>query len=104
MNYNEGELDISLEDMYKLEHTSYILLDIRSSISFNLSNIEGSINIPKDKIDNRINELLKDKLIIVYCTIGIFAKDVTKKLRKHGYEASNLTNGYSGWLVKKFKE
>lgn len=103
MIYDPEQLEISLEDMSKLETESYILLDVRSNVAFSMGNIPGSINISRDKVEMHLGELPIDKIIIVLCTIGIFSKAVTKKLRKHNFQAYNLIGGYSNWLINHFK-
>ncbi len=45
-----------------------IIVDARSQDSYNNEHIKGSINIPSKEMEERYNELPKDKKIIVYCS------------------------------------
>jgi len=42
------------------------LIDVRPSSSYELSHINGAISISIPELENRINEIPKDKQIIVY--------------------------------------
>jgi hypothetical protein len=60
---------ISLEETQsKLEQGEAILIDVRSRESFEKSHAVGAISIPEDEMGTRLNELPRDKDIILYCT------------------------------------
>ena len=45
-----------------------ILVDVRSTESFQKSHAAGAVSIPEAEIGDRMNELPRDKEIILYCT------------------------------------
>jgi len=45
-----------------------ILVDVRSSMSYDQEHAKGSINLPLYDLPSRAAELPKDKQIITYCT------------------------------------
>ncbi len=60
---------ISLEETRtKLEQGQAILIDVRSSESFEKSHAQGAISIPEEEVGGRLDELPHDKEIILYCT------------------------------------
>ncbi|WP_417882823.1 FAD-dependent oxidoreductase [Vibrio rumoiensis] len=72
-----------------------ILVDVRNpneleSVGF----IAGAINIPVDQLRQRMNELPKDKEIIVYCQVGLRGNVAYRQLVNNGYQARNLIGGY----------
>ena len=72
-----------------------ILVDVRNpneleSVGF----IAGAINIPVDQLRQRMNELPKDKEIIVYCQVGLRGNVAYRQLVNKGYQARNLIGGY----------
>ena len=56
------------ESQAKQEQGQAILIDVRSTESFEKSHAAGAISIPEDEIGDRMDELPRDKEIILYCT------------------------------------
>ncbi|MFV8457957.1 FAD-dependent oxidoreductase [Vibrio owensii] len=72
-----------------------VLLDVRNpgeleSVGF----IEGAINIPVDLLRQRMNELPKDKEIVIYCQVGLRGNVAYRQLVNSGFKARNLLGGY----------
>lgn len=61
--------DISVEEVYQIisSNQDYIILDVRTPDEFKEGHIEGAILIPVSELGGRLDELPKDKPIIVYC-------------------------------------
>lgn len=81
------ELDNLLED-------SYILLDVRTDKERQQGYVEGSVHIPVDSLRKRLNELPRDKRIIIYCKIGLRGYIAYRILVQNGFDAVNLSGGY----------
>lgn len=72
-----------------------VLLDVRNPSELaSVGVIEGAINIPVDKLRERMHELPKDKEIIVYCQVGLRGNVAYRQLVNKGYKARNLIGGY----------
>ena len=76
-----------------------LVLDVRSQDEFAAANIPGSLNIPVEQLRTRLNELPKDKCIVVCCQIGSKAHTVQRTLMLHGYDAVTLMGGFTGWRL-----
>lgn len=86
---------VSPKDVLQGAHTDVLLLDVRNVEEVELGTIEGSINIPLDDIRDRMNELPKDKKIIVFCGVGLRGYLGARILMQNGYtEVYNLKGGY----------
>ena len=72
-----------------------VLLDVRSAEEFGSGHLRGAVNIPHDRIVERIAEVAADKStpIILYCRSGRRADTALNALKAAGYE--NVTN-YGG--------
>ena len=66
-----------------------LLIDIREKGTFE-STIEGSINIPTSQIRDRLNEIPKDKKVVLFCNTGFQSYVASRILLQRGY-----TNVYS---------
>ncbi len=60
---------ISLEETQdQLEQGQAILVDVRSKASYDRAHAAGAVSIPEEEIATRLDELPRDKDIILYCT------------------------------------
>jgi NADPH-dependent 2,4-dienoyl-CoA reductase/sulfur reductase-like enzyme/peroxiredoxin family protein/TusA-related sulfurtransferase/rhodanese-related sulfurtransferase len=75
------------------------LLDIRESDEVLCGKIQNSVNIPLGELRSRINELPKNKEIIVYCKIGTRGYFAELILRSNGLNVKNMSGGYTIWKL-----
>jgi NADPH-dependent 2,4-dienoyl-CoA reductase/sulfur reductase-like enzyme/rhodanese-related sulfurtransferase len=75
------------------------LLDVREEEETILGEIEGSTLIPLGELRRRLNELPKDRLIVIYCAVGIRGYAAERILKQKGYRARNLSGGFSTWKM-----
>ncbi|MBQ3051585.1 MAG: rhodanese-like domain-containing protein [Clostridia bacterium] len=106
MRRNEGQVTgmpehfkrISAEEFADLDCDEVTLLDLREEYEFERDGIEGSINLPMDRIGTRLSEVPKDKPVIVYCKIGLWSEAIAEVLADRGYDAATLEGGYNRYL------
>ena len=70
-----------------------VILDVRTPEEFELGCMEGAINISLDELRDRLDELPRDKPILVYCAVGLRAYIACRILTQKGYDAYNITGG-----------
>ncbi|MDP3435533.1 MAG: rhodanese-like domain-containing protein [Bacteroidota bacterium] len=73
------------------------IIDVRSEKAFKNGHIPTAKSFPSGTIMSRLNEIPKDKYLIIYCTVGGTVKMVSKKLRKAGYKRYINWGGLSRW-------
>ena len=72
-----------------------LLLDVRNPEELEANGyLQGAINIPVDALRQRMDELPKDKEIVVYCAVGLRGNVAYRQLTNNGYKARNLIGGY----------
>ena len=103
-NAIENEMDdlvdtISVEEL-KNKENPYIL-DVRTVEEYNLSHIDGAINIPLDELRENLEKLDKSKEIIVHCHSGLRSYLACRILQQKGYNVKNLIGGYIMYDVMK---
>jgi len=91
--------DVSLARWSDLPDCGAFLLDVREAQEFKRGAIDGAINIPLDQLRQRLRELPGDRLIWVNCARGQRSYYAVRILQQHGFDASNLSGGYSTWEV-----
>jgi NADPH-dependent 2,4-dienoyl-CoA reductase/sulfur reductase-like enzyme/peroxiredoxin family protein/TusA-related sulfurtransferase/rhodanese-related sulfurtransferase len=72
----------------------YFLLDVRTKLESEVGNIAGSVNIPVEELRGRLNDIPKNKKILVCCKIGLKGYIAYRILVQNGFDAYNLSGGY----------
>ncbi|NMM65765.1 FAD-dependent oxidoreductase [Clostridium sp. P21] len=91
------------EDIDNRDKDKTQLVDVRTELEYSNGNIEGSINISSVDIRARMNELDKNKEILIYCQVGLRGYIVSRILKANGFKVKNLTGGYKTYTMSKFK-
>ncbi|GAX87873.1 conserved hypothetical protein [Lebetimonas natsushimae] len=98
-----NELKISLEEFTKKFNAGEaVLLDIRMAFEKKVWNLPFAIDIPANELENRFNELPKDKLIVTACPGNSRSSFAAAFLVDKGFNAKFLTEGLLE-LMKAFK-
>lgn len=86
---------ITWRELLATDRSGVMLLDVRTAEEFSFGSLPGAVNIPLDDLRERMQELPKDKEIIVFCAVGLRGYLAQRILRGHGYTAvRNLIGGY----------
>jgi rhodanese-related sulfurtransferase len=82
-----------------------VFLDVRTEKERKQGSIKGSHHIPVTDIKEREQELkkFKDAEIICYCQTGSRSLTAASRLKKMGYNASNLSGGMVRWNASSLK-
>jgi rhodanese-related sulfurtransferase len=75
----------------------FLLLDVRRPDERAKGFIPGSVHIPLDEIRARMNELPRDREIVVHCLSGQRSYFACRILAQHGFRVRNLTGSYRTW-------
>jgi len=105
LEYLENILETTISPMdfmaaSKAQPDTFIVVDVRNAPPhFKKVKIAGAVEIPEKDIKNRIGDLPKDKVILVYCwdTWCNLAKKASVELIKNGYTVKELTGGIAAW-------
>lgn len=75
------------------------LIDVRTPKEFASGHIPGAVNIPVDDLRNRLGEIPQSASIISYCKVGQRGYLATRILLQNGYDARNLSGGFTTWQL-----
>ena len=74
-----------------------LLIDVREEWERDMFNI-GGLHIPMGELMSRVNEIPKDKDVVVYCEKGIRSVIVIQRLEALGFHnLFNLSGGMKAW-------
>ncbi len=94
-NIINGDTDIvHWHEIIDADLTKVQLVDVRTQLEWDLGTIEGAIHIPLDEMRDRLNELPKDKELIIFCQVGLRGYLATRILKQNGFTGvKNLSGG-----------
>lgn len=102
-NDSAGKSDLTpLEIIQEMEkRKDMMMLDVREAVEVQICHIENAKHIPMGEIPSKIEELPRDKDLVVFCHMGVRSKQVMNYLRRNGFSrVYNLKGGIDRWSVE----
>jgi rhodanese-related sulfurtransferase/biotin operon repressor len=89
------------EVLSKARKGEVVILDVRPSEEYAAGHLKGAINLTLEELEERLEDLPKDKTIVAYCrgTYCILSFDAVKTLRDRGYKAHRVSEGIPNWII-----
>lgn len=75
------------------------VLDVRPAEEYAAGHLPGAINVPVEKLESFLSKLPKRKEVVAYCRgpYCLMSFDAVEKLRKRGFKAKRLQDGFPEW-------
>jgi rhodanese-related sulfurtransferase len=74
------------------------VLDVRTAQEWQEKHIDGSVNIPLNRLEERIREVPRYRPLVVHCQTGYRSSIAVSLLRRHGVHAvADLVGGFAAW-------
>jgi rhodanese-related sulfurtransferase len=96
----DGLEEITREELAaRLQTGEVIVLDVRNRSEFDAGHIQGARSVPITELRKHLRALPHDTEIVAYCRgpYCVYADDAVRQLRKRGYQAARLQDGYPEW-------
>lgn len=86
----------------RLKRGDVVVLDVRPSPEFAAGHISGARSVPIAELGRRLKEIPKARQIVAYCRgrYCVFADDAVRTLRRKGYRAQRLEDGFPEWQAE----
>lgn len=100
MFYNNTKVQsIGSEQLNEKIRTNYdfFLLDVRTPAEHSAQAIPGSYLIPLQELQQRMQEVPKNREIVVYCRVGNRSAHACTLLAREGFDVKNLEGGIQLW-------
>lgn len=83
----------------RLDAGDVIVLDVRPTAEYYAGHIPGALSMPITALDQRWQQLPPGSQVVAYCrgTYCVYADDAVRLLRRYGYQASRLDDGFPEW-------
>lgn len=82
----------------KQQSNQFQLVDVRSPSEFASGHIPGTVNIPMDQIEARLDDLLPDTPVLLICQMGKRARMTASRLEPCRPEIAVLEGGTNAWI------
>jgi sulfur-carrier protein adenylyltransferase/sulfurtransferase len=99
----DGEWNTTVEDLKRRldSRENVFILDVRNPEEFQICRIPGSVLIPLPQLPNRLQELDKNREIIIHCKSGMRSMKALGLMRRQGFtKLKNLKGGILAWADK----
>ncbi len=75
------------------------VIDVRPPEEFAAGHLPGAVNIPLSQLEEHLADLPKNTEVVAYCRgpYCVLAYEAVARLRKQGYKARRLQDGYPEW-------
>ena len=85
----------------RLRAGDVVVLDVRPTPEYAAGHIAGAVSIPITELTKRLRDLPKSRRVVAYCRgpYCVYADDAVRTLRKRGYHAARLEDGYPEWAA-----
>ena len=90
-------MELTVQELAKLEQTTYLLIDMRSEETRAYGMLPGAIPVLPEDLSSFAAEH-PDKTLVLYCAHGEASIPAAEALCEEGYDAYSLTGGYLAWL------
>jgi rhodanese-related sulfurtransferase/DNA-binding transcriptional ArsR family regulator len=86
----------------RLERGDVVVIDVRPEEEYESGHIAGSKSIPIEELEQRLEELPKDREVVAYCRgpFCAYAHEAVRRLREAGINASRLEEGWPEWHLR----
>lgn len=83
----------------RLRTGDVVVVDVRPAAEYAAGHITGARSLPLADLSRRLRDLPKDSDIVAYCRgpYCVYADDAVRLLRRRGYQASRLEDGFPEW-------
>jgi rhodanese-related sulfurtransferase len=89
--------EVSRAEARKLIDEGAQLVDVRADHEWEAGRISGAAHVPLPELPQRLDEIDRNRPVVVYCRGGNRSSMATEALTDAGYDAVKLDEGIVGW-------
>jgi rhodanese-related sulfurtransferase/DNA-binding transcriptional ArsR family regulator len=100
LGQRDGLQPITRDELARRIHRGEVtVIDVRPAAEYEAGHVEGARSLPIDDLERRLDALPRDVELVAYCRgpYCVFADDAVRLLRRRGFEARRLEDGFPEW-------
>ena len=90
--------EVSVDTAAEMIEGGAYALDVREREEFAGGHVPGAVNIPMGQLTGRLDEVDRDRPVVVICRSGNRSDAMTDVLRAAGFDAVNMLGGTLEWI------
>jgi rhodanese-related sulfurtransferase len=90
---------ITPEEAQQRIHDGAALVDVRERDEYEAAHVQDATLIPLSEFAARVNELPKDKEVVLICAGGVRSARAAEYASNQGYKVTNLEGGINAWAA-----
>jgi len=90
--------EIDIDQIATALESGAALIDVREADEYAEGHVPGAVNLPKDLLPSRLDELDRTAPVHVICASGNRSSAMTEVLTAKGFDAVNVRGGTSAWI------
>ncbi|MND75661.1 molybdopterin biosynthesis protein MoeB [compost metagenome] len=99
-NHLKGDTILCHAAEVQARNPHQLVVDVRNAPELDkLGRIPGALHIPLDELRGRLDELPKDKELLISCQVGLRGHVACRLLSQHGFKVKNLSGGFKTWQL-----
>jgi rhodanese-related sulfurtransferase len=75
------------------------IVDVRWPNEWEAGRIDGALHIPQDQLDDRLDEIDRERPVVAVCRSGNRSSAAARELAAEGFQADNLDGGLEAWVA-----
>jgi rhodanese-related sulfurtransferase/DNA-binding transcriptional ArsR family regulator len=100
LGQRDGLQPITRDELVRrLRRGEATVIDVRPAVEYEAGHVEGARSLPISELRRRLDSLPRDGELVAYCRgpYCVFADDAVRLMRRQGFEARRLEDGFPEW-------
>jgi len=79
------------------QQANAIVLDVRRGAEYEAGHVPGALNIAHTRLRAHLDEVPRDRPLLVHCQGGVRSAFATSLLERHGFSPTNVAGGFGAY-------
>jgi len=100
LGHRQGLQPVTRDELARrIRRGEVTVVDVRPAAEYEAGHVEGARSLPINELRRRLDSLPRDGELVAYCRgpYCVFADDAVRLLRRQGFEARRLEDGFPEW-------
>lgn len=94
--------EVDPDEARRLQAGGALIVDVREEAEWRSERVPGAVHIPLGELEDRLDEIPRDRTVVVHCAMGGRSAMAAKRLSKLGVkDVRNLRGGIRAWARAK---
>lgn len=91
--------ETDLDGLVAARAAGALLIDVRGADEFAQAHVPGAVPLPLHELVARVDELPRDRQVLVICAVGARSAQAVAYLNQLGHDAVNVAGGTRAWVM-----